>query len=30
MEELVPGLVNEMFPNPKGGPQSQGRVVLDM
>jgi hypothetical protein len=30
MEEVVPGLVNEMFPNPKGGPQSQGRVVLDM
>jgi hypothetical protein len=30
MEEVVPGLVNEMFPNPKGGPQTQGRVVLDM
>ena len=30
MEEVVPGLVNDMFPNPKGGPQNQGKAVIDM
>jgi len=30
MEEVVPGLVNDNFPNPKGTPQTQGRPPLDL
>ena len=28
MEETVPGLVNDHFPNPKGTTQTQGRAPL--